>query len=56
MKIVLQRVKEARVEVEGRTVGRSGRGLCLLVGIEKGDSEGDAEHPGPEGRRTPDFS
>jgi len=44
MKIVLQRVKEARVEVEGRTVGRSGRGLCLLVGIEKGDTEEDAEH------------
>ena len=44
MKIVLQRVKEARVEVGGRTVGRSGRGLCLLVGVEKGDTEGDAEH------------
>ena len=44
MKIVLQREKEARVEVEGRTVGRSGRGLCLLVGIEKGDTEEDAEH------------
>jgi len=44
MKIVLQRVKEVRVEVQGRTVGRSGRGLCLLVGIEKGDTEGDAEH------------
>src|SRR4030042_419294 len=44
MKIVLQRVKEARVEVEGRTGGRSGRGLCLLVGVGKGDVEQDAEH------------
>jgi D-tyrosyl-tRNA(Tyr) deacylase len=44
MKIVLQRVKEARVEVEGRTVGRIGRGLCLLVGVEKGDGEADAEY------------
>jgi D-tyrosyl-tRNA(Tyr) deacylase len=43
MKIVLQRVKEARVEVEGRTVGRIGRGLCLLVGIEKGDTGEDAD-------------
>ncbi len=43
MKIVLQRVKEAGVDVEGRTVGRIGRGLCLLVGIEKGDGEADAE-------------
>jgi len=43
MKIVLQRVKEARVDVDGRTVGRIGRGVCLLVGVEKGDTEGDAE-------------
>jgi D-aminoacyl-tRNA deacylase len=44
MKIVLQRVKEARVDVEGKTVGRIGRGICLLVGVEKGDGEADAEH------------
>jgi D-tyrosyl-tRNA(Tyr) deacylase len=43
MKIVLQRVKEARVEVDGRIVGRIGRGVCLLVGVEKGDTEKDAE-------------
>jgi len=43
MKIVLQRVKEARVDVEGNTVGRIGRGLCLLVGVERGDGEADAE-------------
>jgi D-tyrosyl-tRNA(Tyr) deacylase len=44
MKIVLQRVKEARVEVDGRTTGRIGRGLCLLVGVERGDGEADAEY------------
>jgi D-tyrosyl-tRNA(Tyr) deacylase len=44
MKIVLQRVKEARVDVEGATAGRIGRGLCLLVGVEKGDGEADAEY------------
>lgn len=43
MKIVLQRVKEARVDVDGRTAGRIGRGVCLLVGVEKGDGEADAE-------------
>lgn len=43
MRIVLQRVKEARVEVEGRTVARIGRGVCLLVGVERGDGERDAE-------------
>lgn len=43
MKIVLQRVKEAQVEVDGQTVGRIGRGVCLLVGVERGDSEAEAE-------------
>jgi len=41
MKIVLQRVKEAWVDVEGKTVGRIGKGICLLVGVEKGDTEED---------------
>ena len=44
MKIVLQRVKEARVDIGGNTVGRIGRWLCLLVGIETGDGEADAEY------------
>jgi D-aminoacyl-tRNA deacylase len=43
MIIVLQRVKEASVEVEGRTAGAVGRGVCLLVGIRKGDTEKEAE-------------
>ncbi len=43
MIIVLQRVKRASVEVEGRLVGEVGKGVCLLIGIEKGDSEKDAE-------------
>lgn len=42
MKIVLQRVSEASVSVNGEVVGRIGRGVCLLVGIEKGDAEEDA--------------
>jgi D-tyrosyl-tRNA(Tyr) deacylase len=43
MIIVLQRVKQAWVEVEGRTTGRIGPGVCLLVGVEKGDTREDAE-------------
>jgi D-tyrosyl-tRNA(Tyr) deacylase len=39
MRIVLQRVSQARVEIDGRTMGRIGMGLLLLVGIEKGDGE-----------------
>jgi len=44
VKIVLQRVKEASVEVDGEVAGRIGPGICLLVGIEKGDSEDDAQY------------
>jgi D-tyrosyl-tRNA(Tyr) deacylase len=44
MKIVLQRVKEASVDAEGRVAGRIGRGICLLIGVEKGDTEYQAEH------------
>ncbi|MBN2398832.1 MAG: D-tyrosyl-tRNA(Tyr) deacylase [Candidatus Aminicenantes bacterium] len=39
MRVVLQRVSRAHVEVGGTTVGRIGPGLLLLVGIEKGDGE-----------------
>lgn len=44
MKIVLQRVKKASVEVESRVVGKIGRGICLLVGVERGDTKEDAEY------------
>lgn len=43
MRIVLQRVHEASVEAEGRVAGRIGLGICLLVGVEKGDSEAEAD-------------
>lgn len=44
MKVVLQRVKEASVKVQDRVTGKIKRGACLLVGIEKGDSEKDAQY------------
>ena len=39
---VLQRVKRARVRVEGETVGECAHGLCILLGVAKGDTEEDA--------------
>jgi D-tyrosyl-tRNA(Tyr) deacylase len=42
MKGVIQRVGKARVEVEGKTVGAIEQGMLLLLGVEKGDQEGDA--------------
>ena len=44
MRLVLQRVKEARVEVEGRVVGTIGAGLVALVGIAKPDVRRDADY------------
>ena len=37
MRVVLQRVSSASVTVDGEVVGRIGRGLLALVGIERGD-------------------
>ncbi|MEK0314464.1 D-aminoacyl-tRNA deacylase [Cohnella sp. 56] len=42
MKVVLQRVSDARVAVEGNTVGKIGQGLLLLVGVGHEDDERDA--------------
>ena len=39
MRVVLQRVREGSVEVEGKIVGRIGKGLVLLVGATVGDGE-----------------
>ena len=39
---VLQRVKRAAVVVEGETVGACEKGLCILLGVAKGDTEEDA--------------
>lgn len=44
MKVVLQRVKRAAVEVEGKTVAEIGKGFLILVGVRVGDSEKDAEY------------
>ncbi len=39
MKAVLQRVSEARVVVDGQTVGEIAKGLVVLLCAEKGDTE-----------------
>lgn len=40
---LLQRVIEARVTVDGETVGEIGAGLCVLVGVTRDDGESAAE-------------
>lgn len=39
MKVVVQRVQEATVSVEGETIGHIGHGLLLLVCFEQGDED-----------------
>lgn len=41
MRVVIQRVSEASVTVEGNTISSIGRGLLVLVGIESCDNESD---------------
>jgi D-aminoacyl-tRNA deacylase len=43
LRIVLQRVKEASVTVEGDRISAIGPGLLLLVGVARGDGEPEAE-------------
>lgn len=43
MRTVVQRVSRAEVRVGGEVVGAIGRGLLLLVGVERGDAEADAD-------------
>jgi D-tyrosyl-tRNA(Tyr) deacylase len=43
MKALLQRVSEARVEIDGEVVGAIGRGLVVLFCAERGDREADAD-------------
>ncbi|RFU62760.1 D-aminoacyl-tRNA deacylase [Bacillus sp. V59.32b] len=44
MRVVVQRSKEARVLVNGETVGEIDHGLVLLVGITHGDNAEDATY------------
>jgi len=43
MLALLQRVKQARVEVDGHTVGAIDAGLLILVCAERGDTEAQAD-------------
>jgi D-aminoacyl-tRNA deacylase len=43
MRVVCQRVSEARVSVEGAVVGEIGAGLVVLLGVSRSDRDADAD-------------
>lgn len=43
MRAVLQRVKSAKVEVDGAVVGQCGTGFLVLLGVDRTDSEAEAD-------------
>lgn len=44
MRAVLQRVSFASVEVDNKVVGKIGKGILALIGVEAGDQEKDAAY------------
>lgn len=43
MRLVIQRVSEASVAVEGQTIARIGKGFLVLIGIGKDDGKTEAD-------------
>lgn len=44
MRAVIQRVREASVEVNGEELGRIGQGVVILLGVAKGDTLRDVNY------------
>lgn len=44
MRAVVQRVTDADVSVDNKITGAIGKGYTVLLGVEEGDSESDAEY------------
>ncbi|VAW15725.1 D-aminoacyl-tRNA deacylase [hydrothermal vent metagenome] len=44
MKLVIQRVKSAQVDVASKTVGQIDQGMLVFLGVSKNDASADAEY------------
>ena len=44
MKAIIQRVKYAEVEVDGKCVGKIDKGFLVLLGVKKGDTKKEVEY------------
>ena len=43
MKLVIQRVTHAQVDIQGGTVGKIGKGLLVLIGVSQDDTKKEAD-------------
>ena len=43
MRLVIQRVSQASVTIDGQVVGRCGVGFCILAGVKNGDTPAEAK-------------
>ena len=44
MKLVVQRVKNAQVDVDGKTVGKIEKGFMVLLGVTHNDTKQEADY------------
>ena len=44
MRAVVMRVREAHVDIEGKTVGRTDGGFLVLLGVAPADTEKECDH------------
>ena len=44
MRLVVQRVSDAEVKVDGKTTGKIGKGFLVLLGIKDGDTKEEADY------------
>ena len=52
MRVLVQRVSEASVKIDGKVRGAINRGLLLLIGIENDDTEDEGRSSGNFGSET----
>lgn len=44
MRLVIQRVSQAKVEIDGEILGQINRGFMILVGVEEADTQEDVDY------------